>query len=73
MNVRLKYSTYFPAGIFYAGQYKINQYRVTLHFVTGSLDPEDHNTALERVKYFLEFVRIISVKFRHCRLELFMK
>jgi hypothetical protein len=54
MNVRLKYSVAFTAGVFYNNQMRMNNYRVVLDLVTisdGSND--DHNIALERIKYFI--------------------
>jgi hypothetical protein len=53
MNVRLRYSTVFTAGIFYDGQMRMNNYQVKLHLVTNSEEGDDHNIALDRVKYFL--------------------
>jgi len=53
MNVRLRYSTVFTAGIFYADQMRMNNYQVKLHLLTNSEDGDDHNIALDRIKYFL--------------------
>ena len=53
MNVRFKYSTYFAAGVYYADAYIVNNYRVTISFLTGTEDPEDQNIGLERIKYFI--------------------
>jgi len=53
MNVRLRYSTVFTAGIFYDGQMRMNNYQVKLHLTTNSEEGEDHNIALDRIKYFL--------------------
>jgi hypothetical protein len=53
MNVRLRYSTVFTAGIFYADQMSMNNYQVKLHLTTNSGDGDDHNIALDRIKYFL--------------------
>ena len=53
MNVRLQYSTTFTAGIFYAGELRMNNYRVNLHLTTGNAVGDEHNVALDRVKYFL--------------------
>lgn len=53
MNVRLKYFTELTAGIFYQGAMQMNNYRVTLHMITLSLDSNEHNIALDRVKVFL--------------------
>lgn len=53
MNVRLQYPTTFTAGIFYAGEMRMNNYRVNLHLITGEANGDDHNIALDRVKYFL--------------------
>jgi hypothetical protein len=53
MNVRLQYPTTFTAGIFYAGELRMNNYRVNLHLTTGVATGDEHNIALDRVKYFL--------------------
>lgn len=53
MNVRLRYSTVFTAGIFYADQMRMNNYQVKLHLTTNSTDGDDHNVALDRIKYFI--------------------
>jgi hypothetical protein len=53
MNVRLRYSTVFTAGIFYADQMRMNNYQVKLHIITNSEEADDHNIALDRIKYFL--------------------
>lgn len=53
MNVRLRYSTVFTAGLFYDDQLRMNNYQVKLHMTTNSEEGEDHNIALDRIKYFL--------------------
>ena len=53
MNVRLKYSTVFAAGVFYDSQLLVNNYRLTLNFTTVSNDPHDQNIALDRIKHFI--------------------
>lgn len=53
MNARFKYSTYFPACVYYNNTFIINSYRVALSFITATNEPTDHEIALERVKYFI--------------------
>jgi hypothetical protein len=53
MNVRLQYNTIFTAGIFYGGQLRMNNYQVRLSLITIAPDGEDHNVALERIKFFI--------------------
>lgn len=53
MNVRLKYTTKFTAGIFYDGELQMNNYTVHLKMITVTTDGEDQNIALDRVKYFI--------------------
>lgn len=53
MNVRLQYPFKFTAGIWYDGQLKMNNYDVRLWLLTNSTDPDSHNIALERVRYFI--------------------
>jgi hypothetical protein len=72
MNVRLRYSTVFTAGIFYDGQMRMNNYQVKLHLVTNSEEGDDHNIALDRIKYFLHnqlnsTVFINSAEAEQCR------
>jgi hypothetical protein len=72
MNVRLRYSTVFTAGIFYANQMRMNNYQVKLHLVTNSEEGDDHNIALDRIKYFLHnqlnsTVFINSAESEQCR------
>ena len=72
MNVRLRYSTVFTAGIFYADQMRMNNYQVKLHITTNSEEGDDHNIALDRIKYFLHnqlnsTVFINSAESKQCR------
>jgi len=72
MNVRLRYSTVFTAGIFYDDQMRMNNYQVKLHLVTNSEEGDDHNIALDRIKYFLHnqlnsTVFINSAESNQCR------
>ena len=72
MNVRLRYSTVFTAGIFYADQLRMNNYQVKLHIITNSEEGDDHNIALDRIKYFLHnqinsTVFINSAEIDRCR------
>ena len=72
MNVRLRYSTVFTAGIFYADQMRMNNYQVKLHITTNSDEGDDHNIALDRIKYFLHnqlnsTVFINSAESKQCR------
>ena len=53
MNVRLQYPFKFTAGVWYDGQMKMNNYDVRLWLLTNSIDPDSHNIALERIRYFI--------------------
>lgn len=53
MNVRLRYNITFPAAAWFDGELMMTNYTLALSFVTQTMDPEDQNIALERVKYFL--------------------
>lgn len=53
MNVRLKYSTVFTSGIYYGNQLIMNTYRASFNMLTGDCNGEDHNVALERLKFFI--------------------
>jgi len=53
MNVRLRYNTKITAGVFFADQLYMNNYQINLSMITASEDSDDHNVALDRIKYFL--------------------
>ncbi len=53
MNVRLQYDLEFLGGIYFEEQLQMNQYSVSLNLVTGTADPADTNTAMDRVKAFV--------------------
>lgn len=53
MNVRLKYDVPFSAGVFYNDEMQINQYSLSLRMITNSTNPSHHNTAFDRLKYFV--------------------
>jgi hypothetical protein len=53
MNVRLRYNITFPAAAWFDGELMMTNYTLSLRFITQTMDPEDQNIALERVKYFL--------------------
>jgi hypothetical protein len=53
MNVRLKYTTVFTAGVYYNDQLIMNNYRAVFKLLTGDCNSEDHNTAMERLKFFI--------------------
>jgi hypothetical protein len=72
MNVRLRYSTVFTAGIFYTDQLRMNNYQIKLHITTNSEEGNDHNIALDRIKYFIHnqlnsTVFINSAEAEQCR------
>jgi hypothetical protein len=56
MNINLKREFEFNAGIIYKEQFCVNWYSVLVHMTTVSLDPEKHNIAYERIKYWFDFV-----------------
>jgi hypothetical protein len=53
MNVRLQYPIKFSASIWYDGQLRINTYNVRLWLLTNTISPNDHNIAIDRIKYFV--------------------
>lgn len=53
MNVRLKYDMPFSAGVFYNDEMQMNQYNLRLWMTTNCTSPSEHNTAFERLKYFV--------------------
>jgi len=52
MNVRLRTSLSFVAGVFFDGILRMNNYRVTISMTTNSGSSENYNIALDRMKYF---------------------
>lgn len=53
MNVRLRYNITFPASVWFDDELLTTNYTLALNFLTQTLDPQDQNIALDRVKYFL--------------------
>jgi len=53
MNVRLKYTMPFSAGVYYGGEMRMNNYTTTVYMTTNTHDPASHNVAFERIKYFV--------------------
>lgn len=53
MNVRIRYEINFTAGIYYAGETRMNNYRLSIWLLTNSEDPLSQNIAFERIKYFM--------------------
>jgi hypothetical protein len=53
MNVRIKHTMTFTAGVYYGGETRMNNYYVTVHMTTASHDAVSHNVAFERMKYFV--------------------
>lgn len=56
MNVRLKYKIDFLAGLYYNGSLHSNAYEVSLNFVTNCYDREEQNTALDRIRFFMQSI-----------------
>lgn len=53
MNVRLRYNITFPAAVWFEDELMMTNYTLALNFLTQTLDPQDQNVALDRVKFFL--------------------
>lgn len=53
MNIKLRYAITFPAAAWFQETLLMGNYTLTMNFLTETLDPEDQNIALDRVKYFL--------------------
>lgn len=53
MNVRLRYNITFPASVWFDDEFLTTNYTLAINFLTQTLDPQDQNIALDRVKYFL--------------------
>jgi len=53
MNVRLQYNTNLTAGVFFENSLRMNNYTIKVSMITNTTDPECHNIAYERLKYFV--------------------
>lgn len=53
MSARLKKSFGFYTGLIYQGQFLVNHWNLNLDLVTVSDDSDQHNTAYERMKYWI--------------------
>lgn len=53
MNIKLRYAITFPAAAWFQETLLMGNYTLIMNFLTQTLDPEDQNIALDRVKYFL--------------------
>jgi len=53
MNVRLQINLEFPAGLYIGDQLRLNYYSVSIQLCTVTADPEQTNTAMERLKMFV--------------------
>jgi hypothetical protein len=64
MNVRLRCSFDFVAGTWFEQQLMMCNYTVKLDLLTQTLEPEDQNTAIDRVRWFFDN-RLQNVIFVH--------
>jgi hypothetical protein len=55
MNVQLKHQVNFTAGIWYNNLLQMNNYSAQIHMRTTTMEPTNHNTAFERLKYFVYY------------------
>jgi hypothetical protein len=53
MNVRLRYDFPFTAGVYYNGNFAMNNYNLRLWMATVSSEVTDHAIAFQRLKYFI--------------------
>ncbi len=53
MNVRLQINLEFPAGLYIGDQLRLNRYSVSIQLCTVTADPEQINTAMDRLKMFV--------------------
>lgn len=61
MNARLDYETDFLAAIYWKDQVMFNQYHATIKMRTVSMDGEEHNIALDRIRYLVDEMMSNSV------------
>jgi hypothetical protein len=55
MNVRLKKTLHFTAGVWHDNSLQMNNYTVGINLYTNSTDPVSQNMAFERLKYFVYY------------------
>lgn len=53
MNVRLRFNITFPAAAWFDGELMMTNYTLALNLLTLTMDPQDQNIAMDRIKYFL--------------------
>ena len=53
MNVRIQYAVRFMGGVYYDNRLQMNEYTVNIYMMTNTYNTEDHNIALNRIKYFI--------------------
>jgi hypothetical protein len=53
MNVRLQTNLEFPAGIYYDDRLRLNRYSVSVQLCTATMDHEQINIAMDRLKMFV--------------------
>lgn len=53
MNVRLRHTLPFTAGVYYGDEMRMNHYTAVIHMTTNSTNATDHLVAFERLKYFV--------------------
>lgn len=56
MNVKLRKSFDFAAGMVYQKKFLINLYSIELKMVTATSDPNEQNIAYERIRYWIDSV-----------------
>jgi hypothetical protein len=56
MTARVKSKFSFSAGVYFSNEYTINSYLIDIDFNVEAESIREQNIALERVKYFLEYV-----------------
>ena len=61
MNARLDYQTDFLAAIYWNDQVMFNQYHIDIKMRTVSMDSEENNIALDRIRYIIDEVMSNSV------------
>lgn len=61
MNVRLKKTLHFSAGVWYDDILQMNNYQAQVHIYTNTTDSADQNIAFERLKYFVYYALDSSI------------
>lgn len=65
MNVRIKKTFVFSAGVVYNTEFSVNHYTVVLHMTTATSNGDRQNTAYERIEHWIDYIIGNSILISH--------